>query len=504
MTTENSVTPLLSISLLTSNRKDTIKKCLDSLDALRRAVPSELIIVDTGCDDEMRRIIEAYTDHIVRFSWINDFSAARNAGLSEARGEWFLFIDDDEWFEDTHEIEQFFLSGESEAYDFAYYFQRNYHDFEGTLWKDTWVGRISRLGEGICFRGKIHEYLPGRERRKYLPSYVHHYGYIYRTEEERLAHAKRNIVPLKEAIREEPRDLRLYEQLAQEYGAAEEYEKMFQTAKEALRLIGSDRSKEMLKYRAAFYACSLDFFLRKERYREAMEFLQKEQYNKNSVQGKLVLYGVGTELYFRQMDFQKAVKYGLNYVEQYKKMDNLSEQERSEQQTIMANAYYTDILKKNSILCFLFVSALRLSDTRPLENNFFMLDFSGGHVFLAADLIGELLDAMQRFESPWFYEIAPFLLRQGAVAEEIVRTLEQKEQAAEPGFENLVKIFAACDSDLPYIRHLQDLQELYALADALCTNARKLWEQGDEESAKSIVLQVKKLLPGYRKPDLIF
>ena len=48
----NKKNPLLSISLLTANRPDTIIKCLDSLTSLRQNVPSELIIVDTGCDQK--------------------------------------------------------------------------------------------------------------------------------------------------------------------------------------------------------------------------------------------------------------------------------------------------------------------------------------------------------------------------------------------------------------------------------------------------------------------
>jgi glycosyltransferase involved in cell wall biosynthesis len=504
MKTENSTNPLLSISLLTSNRKDTIRKCLDSLDALRRAVPSELIIVDTGCDDEMRGIIEAYTDHILRFTWIGDFSAARNVGLSEAKGEWFLFIDDDEWFEETDEIEQFFLSGEYKEYDSAYYLKRNYRDFAGTLWKDFWASRMRRLEAGICFRGKIHEYLPIGKRKKYLHSYVHHYGYVYRTEEERIAHSKRNIVPLEEEIREDPRNLRWHKQLAQEYLGIQEYEKTLEVAKQGLRLLGADRSKTALTERAAFHTCVLISFLQKEQYREAAEYIRKEQYNKNSDLGKLILYGAGTDLYFRQMDFPKAVEYGQNYVKQYKKLEEMSDQERNEQQTIIADLYYKDLAAKNSTLCYLFVSALRLGDTRPLEDYFSMLDFSGEHVYLAANLIGELLRAMQHFESPWFYEVAPFLLQQqGTVAGEIVRILEQKEQAGEPGFENLVKIFAACDSDLPYIRHLQELRELYALADSICENARKLWDQGNAASARSLMQQLKQLVPGYPRTDAL-
>lgn len=102
---------VLSVSLLVSNRKDTIRKCLDSIKPLLDSIPGELIVVDTVGEensDGSLEIAKEYTDKIVHFDWCNDFAAARNAGLKEACGEWFLFLDDDEWFEDVSEIIEFF------------------------------------------------------------------------------------------------------------------------------------------------------------------------------------------------------------------------------------------------------------------------------------------------------------------------------------------------------------------------------------------------------------
>ena len=110
---------LLTISILISNRPDTVRKCLDSIRPLLEGVPSELILVDTGCGEQVRQIIEEYTDHIIDFEWCRDFAKARNAGLKKAKGKWFLFLDDDEWFEDTEEIIAFFRSGEYRNYGFA-------------------------------------------------------------------------------------------------------------------------------------------------------------------------------------------------------------------------------------------------------------------------------------------------------------------------------------------------------------------------------------------------
>ena len=102
----------LTISLLVSDRKETLKRCLDSILPLLEEINSELIVVFTGKNPDILETVKQYTSHIIPFTWCNDFSKARNAGLIEAKGEWFLYLDDDEWFENVNEIIQFFKSGE--------------------------------------------------------------------------------------------------------------------------------------------------------------------------------------------------------------------------------------------------------------------------------------------------------------------------------------------------------------------------------------------------------
>ena len=75
---------LLSIAVLVSNRRDTIRPCLDSLTPIREAIPCELILLDTGCDADVRAILEEYGDTVAEFTWCQDFSKARNATLPYA------------------------------------------------------------------------------------------------------------------------------------------------------------------------------------------------------------------------------------------------------------------------------------------------------------------------------------------------------------------------------------------------------------------------------------
>lgn len=215
---------LLTITMLVSDREDTIEKCLSSLSGLMKAVSSELIVVDTAGNEKCMSVVREYTDKIVKFKWCNDFAAARNAGLRKASGQWVMFLDDDEWFEDTKELEAFFTEGLCYRYNTAAYIVRNYLNREGSIWKDSVAMRLAKRGKTTQFVGKIHESLsPLNQPICYMKDYAHHYGYVYDTEQERIEHSWRNIQPLLARKRENPEDYHAIAQLIQEYGGTKDY-----------------------------------------------------------------------------------------------------------------------------------------------------------------------------------------------------------------------------------------------------------------------------------------
>lgn len=216
---QNIEKPVLSISLLVSNRIDTIRKCMESIRPLLTELSAELIVVDTVGEeksDGSLAVVKEYTDKIVHFDWCNDFGAARNTGLMRCHGEWFLFLDDDEWFEDVSEIVDFFRSGEYKKYRSATYQIHDYKNREGAYSTGT-LKRMIKLEEETCFVGTVHEYLsPMYLPSKELKSFVHHYGYVFDTEEEHLRHSERNLSLLRPEFEKNPWDMRIRLQMVQE------------------------------------------------------------------------------------------------------------------------------------------------------------------------------------------------------------------------------------------------------------------------------------------------
>ena len=237
--------PKLALSILISRNLDGVKRCLDSVRPILDSVSSELILTDTGCGEEVRALLEEYASDysdrfkIIDFEWIKDFSAARNEGLEVAKAdnaEWFLYIDDDEWFEDTAEIIDFFNSGKCNNYNVAYYVQRNYLDAEGSEYADVNVDRIIRITSALHFEHRVHEAYTGVDIGTKCPlnAFVHHYGYVYADEEEKFAKSRRNRELLELEVAECPDDMRMRYQLVMDCYSTHDYELAIDNAKQAI------------------------------------------------------------------------------------------------------------------------------------------------------------------------------------------------------------------------------------------------------------------------------
>jgi len=90
--------PKVSVIIPTYNRANFVTKAIDSV--LAQAFNDyEIIVIDDGSTDNTREVLKPYRDKIQYIHQKNSgVSAARNAGIKIAKGEWIAFLDsDDEW-----------------------------------------------------------------------------------------------------------------------------------------------------------------------------------------------------------------------------------------------------------------------------------------------------------------------------------------------------------------------------------------------------------------------
>jgi len=102
---------MVSVIIPTYNRASFLKEALDSV-LLQKHVEMEVIVVDDGSTDNTSAIVEACGRPVAYCQQSNaGVSAARNAGIKMARGEWLAFLDsDDLWLPGKLECQLDFLS----------------------------------------------------------------------------------------------------------------------------------------------------------------------------------------------------------------------------------------------------------------------------------------------------------------------------------------------------------------------------------------------------------
>ncbi len=382
---------LLTISILISNRPDTVEKCLQSLDSLRKNVSCELILTDTGCGEKVRTIIEKYADKVLEFEWCRDFAKARNLGLDVARGQWFLYLDDDEWFEDTKEIEDFFVSGCYQKYGAALYLQRNYSNEKGTVYSDAPVSRMARLDKGVCLQYSIHETFQNvKGPIKLLRSFVHHYGYIYKNKLEKYKHSQRNLIPLLEEHEKDPHNLRHNAQLAQEYNGIGEHLKSIEISLKGIEDYLDNKAK--VGNLNSLFVNVVERNLAMYRYEEAITYVEKyiadDRINRL---GMAKICMLATKASYELEQYEKCEKYCDIYLKMYADYC-CNEDWYTGQMSLFLNNSFEDKYKHET-LCLGISALLKLKKFSKAKQLFDMINLDDRVLVLDVELLKSLIDS---------------------------------------------------------------------------------------------------------------
>jgi len=239
---------LLSIGMIVKNEEKVLRRCLESLQPLMKAVKSELIIADTGSTDSTISIAKEFTDNVFHFEWIKDFAAARNSTLEKAKGKWFFFLDADEYLDDDiGEMVHFFsLPDLYNKYKTLEIMVRSYTDPEKKNFQDGCLARFQRIDDPedpVHFVGAVHEGIWLRYPLGYFSTILHHTGYCYSSEKQNISKKERNLSIMREEYKRNPEDIRMLCHLAD--GTAHVPEEKEKYLSEGLEL--------MKKYRRNLY-----------------------------------------------------------------------------------------------------------------------------------------------------------------------------------------------------------------------------------------------------------
>lgn len=207
----------ISACLIVKNEAVLLPRCLESI----QSFVDEIIVVDTGSSDNTVEIARGYGAQVHHFTWINDFSAARNESLRHASSEWIFYIDADEIVDPVNagKIRQVIIRDDITAVTVRQCIPQQTDNIATAFYSE--YCRLFRRHPAIRFEGSIHEQiLPSIERLggKVLRSdiIVHHWAYAA-DEEKKRRRAVRNLHYLQAEIKRSPDDPFLHINLGMTY-----------------------------------------------------------------------------------------------------------------------------------------------------------------------------------------------------------------------------------------------------------------------------------------------
>lgn len=355
---------------MVKNEEKHLEEVLKSLNPFFDSFRTELIIVDTGSEDNTVNIAKKYTDKVYYHQWDNDFGSMRNKTIQYATGEWILILDGDEVFTKVEPLINFLISDTSKDYNSAGIIIKNLVDDNE---KNLHIGQALRLFRNtpdFRFEGRVHE-----QPRFKVPIFmsdaeVVHYGYISTDKNLMEYKFRRNVAILKEELKKDPNNIYYLFQLSQSYGMYRKYRKSLDIILKAYELLKEkkdDYRKYMYVYaqlaRAYYQNCRfkelediciealekidnelIDFYyflgvaqsVQKKNveaiknFEKYLKILEKEKYNKSIIDFLVLKSTLGFSdtvcinlavLYKQNNEYLKSLK----YIEKINK-DNLNEQ----------------------------------------------------------------------------------------------------------------------------------------------------------------------------------
>lgn len=194
----------VSLCMIVRNEEAHLSQCLTSV----QPYVDEIIVVDTGSQDQTPSIAKQFGAQVYRFEWKDHFAEARNYALKRARGDWLLVLDADERLlpVDAELFRRLLTDDSASGY---YVLIRHLRSNKPDDYETDSVCRLFRNLPGVSYQGRVHEDI-GKSLNLRYPHLsikrselaVSHYGYL-REDAQAEHRSERNLKLLERAVRED-------------------------------------------------------------------------------------------------------------------------------------------------------------------------------------------------------------------------------------------------------------------------------------------------------------
>lgn len=221
----------INLVMIVRNEERSLRRCLKAAAPLVDGI----FITDTGSTDRTIEIAREMGAAVSTFTWVDDFSAARNFALDQSDGDWNLVLDADEYVRsaDMKALRRT-ISARKGAWLGGIIRYDSYRDKEQISVSTSVLPRL--LPGSVRYTGRIHEQPAGDLLCYRIPLEADHDGYLYTDKGER------NLSYLEKAAAECPEDAYYQFQLASTLRNLERLPESLPHFREFYRLAGRTES----------------------------------------------------------------------------------------------------------------------------------------------------------------------------------------------------------------------------------------------------------------------
>lgn len=146
----------ISLCMIVKNEEAHLSSCLSSI----RDIVDEIVVVDTGSTDATKEIAHCFTDKVLDFIWVDDFSKARNYSFEQATKDYILWLDADDVLLEPDRIK--FRQLKETLNPSVDGVMMKYHtgfDQNGNVTFSYYRERLARREKQFRWKEAVHEYL---------------------------------------------------------------------------------------------------------------------------------------------------------------------------------------------------------------------------------------------------------------------------------------------------------------------------------------------------------
>lgn len=148
----------VSLTMIVRDEEANLPACLESAAGLF----DEVIVVDTGSVDRTREVARDFGARVFDFAWVDDFSAARNAAIERATGDYIFWLDADDRIDLPERLRLLSLLDELEGSRAAYVMRCVCNPGDGSELDHV---RLFPNRSDVRWSGRVHEHIIQSLRR---------------------------------------------------------------------------------------------------------------------------------------------------------------------------------------------------------------------------------------------------------------------------------------------------------------------------------------------------